>query len=297
MKLKILLIPFCLSIISLNTSAGILFEDSFESGDLSTTNTEGFSWNGTNRTSIVTSTTRVYANNAPDNTPKSNLSPSGDWTPKPNTGSHSLRFSYPAGVAQSEQRFNLGAPHRDIWFRYWLRIPSNYSHTGSNPTNRKLFALWMDGYSNKGDGPTVIWEFWDDGNSGSRLAFHYSEGGYTGAGRHHQHVPFISYPTDQGRWMQIVLHVRAATSATSNDGIIQMWRRWDNEGSFTKLHDTTTANIPAPHGGPNGWKAGYVMGWANASYSDDTEWLMDDFTISNEPLIVTPRRITSLLIK
>jgi len=198
----------------------------------------------------------------------------------------------------SEQRFDLGAPHRDIWFRYWLRVPVNYDHVGANPTNRKFFALWMDGYSAGGDGPTVAWEFWDNGsNNGSNLAFHFGEGGYTVMGGHKQHTPFISYPADRGRWMQIVLHIKAATNSTSNDGVIQMWRRWENEGSFTKFHDIASANIAAPSGGPNGWKAGYIMGWANAAYSQNTEWLMDDFTISDTPLIIAPRRITSLLIE
>lgn len=242
-------------------TAAPLFFDSFESGDLSKTNSEGFRWLSPNKTSVVSS-------EAID-------------------GSRTLRFLYPATNYMSEQRFDLGGAYRDIWFQYWLRVPTNYSHAAENPTNRKLFALWMDGYSSKGNGPTIAWEFWRDSGGGSIVAFHYSAGGYKVMGPHLQYTPFISVPGDRGRWMEITLHVKASSNSTSEDGVIEMWRRWQGESDSQRklIHRTTNADIAAPSGGPNGWAAGYIMGWANVAYSQDTQWLLDSFTVSTSSLL------------
>lgn len=264
----------------------VLFFDSFESGNMSTTNASGFQWGHVNRTSIVTQSETdgnviIYS---PTGEEVYDIQNDGkDWTAF--DGENSLRFRYPAGVNWSEQRFDMGDAYPELWISFWLRVPTNFSHGTENPTNHKLFALWMDGYDTKGDGPTIIWEFWNNGNNGSNLAVHYSEGGFTGAGGHLQHTPFISYPTDQGRWMHIVLNIKAATNKTSNDGIIKMWRLWAGETAYSQFHNISDANIAIPEGGPNGWAAGYIMGWSNPTYDNDTEWLLDSFTVSETMLL------------
>lgn len=96
--------------------------------------------------------------------------------------------------------------------------------------------------------------------------------------------------------MQLVIHVRSATTRVtpinessypylSSDGRIELWRRWEDEDSFTQIHEVTDANIAPPPGGPNGWAAGYLLGWANAAYEEHTEWLIDEVTISTESLL------------
>ncbi|MDO3722413.1 hypothetical protein QVZ43_11830 [Marinobacter sp. chi1] len=264
-------------------AAAPLLVDSFESGDLSATNADGFQWSSTNRTGVVTEDTLVYNKGPTNEVPSYNP----DWTPK--HGEHSLRFEYPPGKAWSEQRFKLGGAYRDIWFQYWVRVPVNYFHGQESPTNNKFFSLWMDGYSSKGEGPSIAWEFWGDQDGSSRIAFHYSAGGYTIMGTHQQMKPFISVPRDRGRWMEVTLHVKAASSSSANDGIIEFWRRWEDQSPSDRqlLHRTTNADIAAPPGGPNGWAAGYLMGWANAEYSEQTDWLIDYLTISTESLIGT----------
>jgi hypothetical protein len=271
------------------SKAEVLLVDSFESASTSTTNNDGFRWNHNNRTSVVTMNPDpvVVWQNGPIYEP----GPQGaDWTAR--DGKHSLRFLYRSESANvskddkkwSEQRFDLGKAYRDVWIRYWLRVPTNFKHGTSDPSNHKLFAIWMDDYSSKGNGPTVIWEFWRRSNpDGSRLAVHWSEGGYTTANSHKQHTDFIYQDNDRGRWMEVILHVKAATNASSNDGVIEFWRRWENESQFTKFHEVYNANIAPPSGGPDGWKAGYLMGWANAAYAQDTEWLIDKFTVSSTP--------------
>ena len=284
MKLFCVSMSFALlSLISFSACSEPFFVDSFESADMSASNSAGFMWGLNNRTSIVSKDKVVWNNGLRDVA----IPVGRDWNPKEGEGQYSLRFRYAAGQSMTEQRFNMGAPKRELWIRFWLRTPINYSHGSTDPTNHKFFSIWMDGYQAKGDGPTVTWEFWNNGSNGSNLAFNYSKGGFSGSGGHQQHASFINYPTDQGRWMQIVIHVKAASSSTSNDGVIETYRRWDRESSYTKLHELLNANIAAPPGGPDGWKSGYIMGWANAAYTQDTEWLFDSFTLSEAALIST----------
>lgn len=256
-------------------SAQILLEDGFESADMSATNEQGFAWDKNNRTSVITKDTAVWNNKQVHNEVTHD-----NWDIK--EGTYALRFRYPAGIEWAEQRFELGTPEPEVWFRFWLRVPHNYAHKG---TNRKLFALWMDGYSAHGEGPSIAWEFWPKGSDTSELAFHYSSGGNRAMGGHTQHQPFITYPQDRRRWMQLVFHIKAASAQGSNDGIIRTWQRWEGESSYRQLHELTSADIAAPKSGPNGWAHGYIMGWANGAYPQTTEWILDGFTVSRTSLL------------
>lgn len=270
------------------------FEDSFESGDLSATNTAGFRWDPPNRTSVVTAQKEVWNKTGRVSIP---IPAGSNWAPF--QGTHSLRFDYNVDAVWAEQRFNLGRAYPDVWISFWLRVPFNYKHIdGPSSDNGKLLALWMDKYSSEGDGPTLVWstELVPDGSSDVSIA--YSQGGRTGAGQHFQSVRFINYPNDQGRWMQLVFRAKAATTATSNNGVIQLWRRWNGERDFTKLHEILNANIAAPQAGPNGWHFGYILGWMNAPFAQHTEFLVDNFIVSQESLIsVRPMPPNSLTIR
>jgi len=266
------------------TSTESLFFDGFESGTKTSTNAEGFRWVRSNRTSVVTNTASVWNDNGQINNPKP---PEKDWTAF--SGEHSLRFRFPGGSnSYSEQRFDLGQAHREIWIRYSLRVPTNFTHrfTGG-PNNSKFFAIWMDAYQAEGNGATVTWEFWPgaDRSGGSEMAYNVAPGGRTASGGQLMHNPFIRVPEDRGRWMHVVLHVVAATSQTSNDGLIETFVRWDGESGFRQLHSDSRADIGPASTGPQGWKAGYVMGWSNPGYDEETEWLMDDFTVSTTNLL------------
>jgi hypothetical protein len=262
------------------SAAPTLF-DSFESGDMSASNADGFSWGSNNRTSVVTSTEVVW-NNGAKSTP---IGSGQDWTPF--SGEHSLRFRYPAMEPWSEQRFKLGAAYPEIWFRYWLRVPKNFVHepVSESSHNNKFFALWMDGYSQKGDGPTIVWNFWGDDSGGSRFTYSLSQEANGTNGHHGSYDNFIRVPEDRGRWMQVVLYAKMSSSATSNDGESRIWRRWQDECDFTLISETVDRGLVAPAAGPNGWAAGYIMGWSNSWYAEDTEWLLDDFTVSSSSLL------------
>jgi hypothetical protein len=266
-SLKTAFIFLSLGLSATTALAAPFFQDSFESNGLRTTNSTGFSWAGANDTGVA---------------------------PIGHEGQYSLRFNYLAGDSWAEQRFAFGtAAYKDLWIKFWIRVPTNFVH-GS--MNNKLFAIWMDDYSTKGDGPTVVWESWGNGSGGSNLAVHYSEGAHTAGGRHVQLKPFIAVPGDRGKWMEIVLHVKAATRRATpinitstpyliSDGVIQFWRRWEGQSTFEKLHEITNANIAPSSAGPQGWNKGYFMGWANSAFSSNTEWFVDQVVMSTESLL------------
>jgi hypothetical protein len=262
--------------------------DSFETGDLSASQTSGLDWLKPNRTSLVKRDSVLGDLIIYNGSGVVEIQEGFDRQWQAYEGDVSMRFDFPSGSnSWAEQRFSLDSAHEEIWISFWLKVPINYRHSSNSPSNSKLFALWMDDYSKKGAGPTVIWEFWNDGSDGSKVAYHYSPGGYRTANSHKQHTSFIRYPNDQGRWMQVVMHVKAARNTDSNDGIIRLYRRWAGETEFAKLHEDTQADIGPPSSGPKGWKAGYLMGWSNPGYRQRTEWLLDDFKISRDSLLTT----------
>src|SRR5690625_6306016 len=85
--------------------------------------------------------------------------------------------------------------------------------------------------------------------------------------------------------MQMVFRVKASTNRSSNDGIIETYRRWVGENSFTKIQEVRDANMAVATTGPNGWSRGYVMGCADASYARDTTWIIDEIEFSNSSLL------------
>lgn len=273
---------------SASASSETIFADSFETGDLSGNSSNAFDWTDGVRTYLVKRDAQQGDMIVWDKTGKVSISQGSDRQWNAMDGETSMLFHYPAGEYWSEQRFSFSKAHPEMWIRFWLKVPINFKHSSNSPTNNKLFALWMDEYSSKGDGPTAFWTFWHDGASGSDLAYHYSPGGYRTANSPKEFTSFIRYPEDQGRWMQIVMHVKAATSTSSNDGVMRFWRRWADEESFTLIHDHRSADIGIPSGGPSGWKAGYLMGWSNPAYAEDTDWLLDDLVFSSTSLLEDP---------
>jgi hypothetical protein len=134
------------------------------------------------------------------------------------------------------------------------------------------------------DGGATFWlsTFRNGGNGSSNIAMTHMNGNTGGDLSYSQSVPFISVPSDRGRWMELVIHLKTETSAGASDGIIETWRRWDGDASFTALHSKTDASLYEATGG---WQAGYFMGWANDPYTENTWFLIDDVTLSNSNLL------------
>jgi hypothetical protein len=259
--------PFAAAILALALAfplqAEEVFFDSFESGDMSATNSDGFDWGKNNRTSVVTRDAAVYNNGEIYNEPPGDP----DWEPK--HGDHSLRFRYAAGQYMTEQRFDLGRHYNDTWFSYWIRVPVNFTH-GSK--NNKFLSVWPREYDKAG---TVTWQTRPNGTGGANLV--YQDGGVTSG--EVGSTQFISVPDDRGRWMHVVARVKAASSANANDGIIQFYRRWEGEESYSKIHEKLNSDTWDDSSSEQGLSQGYILGWANDAYDTDTEWFVDQFAV------------------
>lgn len=256
------------------TGEGLLLSDGFESGNMATTNSDGFAWGSLNRTSIVTmdgaSNNVVYPNPLVVNDGR-------DWTAK--TGSNSLRFRYPAGSNWTEQRFAIGAAYPEIWMAFWLRVPTNFYHSDAvEPSNNKLMSLWMDGYEGFGEGSTVWLGFYPNGSGGSDFYCIVSAGDYSGGGGAQGLTSFITVPDNLGDWMHLVVRVVCESAPDASDGTMEVWRKWDG-GSYTKTHNRTGQPIKVATSTP-GFANGYLLGYANSPYSSTTEFLLDDFQLS-----------------
>lgn len=272
-----------------------IVSDSFESGDLSSPGAPGFKWANNTGIAIVTPTTLVFQTTLLNEPAPLN----SQWEAK--SGNHALRFFYPAGHNWIEQRFSLRKPQPNIWMSFWLRVPTNYAHpkVKGASDNQKLFTLWMDGYSNKGEGSTVGMEFRGSGRGSSYFYGKVSPGGYTVTGIDQGRTQFIRIPNDRGRWMHLVVHVASETSTGANDGLMEVWRKWEGDSEYTKTHDLTNQKIRLSSG-VKGFTHGYLMGWANAAYPVDTEFLIDDFELATTPLfsnVNAPSTPSGLVVK
>ena len=267
--------------------------DGFESADMSTTNSDGFSWDVNNKTSIVTVDDEDGSVAVYNNGPIYNIQPGNDWYAY--EGDYSLRFRYAAGEAWSEQRFNLGGEYPELWISYWLRVPINYIHgTLDRPPGhrgQKFNAFWT--YQYESDQPLVVPAFWDlvdAWNEGETEGVSYCTVGIYPSGTPHNAIKkdykdFIIFPEDQGRWMHTVMRLKVSSYNGAEDGVFQWWRRWSDEDDHTLLVDIQDIGWDTTEGHPDGWSAGYLMGWALGQYTEDTEFLIDDFKLSESSLL------------
>lgn len=229
-----------------------VMEDGFETGDL-TASQNGFRWHGSTRTSISSSVAR--------------------------SGRNSLQFTYPAGIAFSEQRFALGGNYRDIWVSYDLLIPSNYYH-GEGGNNKGFLYLWSGDYGSP-TGPGLGPNFWPMGDGSSKASI-YNWG--PGMDVHHGSGTCINGViklSDRGKWIKIIAHYKYASSA-NNDGIVQIWKIY-SDGTQEVACNLT--NGPWYVAGAPGFDTGYLLGWANAAFSTDTYFYIDNFEVATHSLL------------
>ncbi len=259
-----------------------IFSDSFESGSF-THSENGFRWGSPNRTSIV----RDDGCAVHINPPRCVEGNSGQWENGPGvSGRHSMRFRYPALESWAEQRFDIGGSYPELWMSFWIRVPINYVHENAMGTgdNNKFFALWADSYNS---GAVIIGGLWRDSRTNSTR---FSIGGIQTTQGHGGDIwadgVFWRNPEDRGRWMHFVMQAKMSDTADINSGVIRAWSRWEDSPDYTLLVERHNYEFTAQAGGNSGWSGGYLMGWANSGYAENTEFLIDDFTVSTHSLFI-----------
>lgn len=165
--------------------------------------------------------------------------------------------------------------------------------------NNKLFAKWVDGYSNTGAGPTIVWEFSGDDTGGAQLGQQYSAGQYTVTGAHGEPQlyaqNFIRYPEDLGTWMEVMFHVKLASARGVNDGVIEVYLKREGEEDFTLFLQDTTADIapPVEDVPVTGLANGYFIGYSNSGYDVDTSFYVSQFWHGIEAATVIGNAVTA----
>lgn len=230
-----------------------LFFDDFESGDLSHSD-NGIGW--TNQ-------------NAGDG---DEVAISSDIV---HSGSHALRFHFAGGAdgddAFAEQRFTLGEARAEIYVSFYAYFPdgdepgeNRYVHRDSTgPDNNKLLRVWAPDYDGFKWGASFRPEA-----EGSRI---FGETRVGSCGEGVGGLPSTSWPMtagELGRWLHLELHVRGDDG--SGNGAYALWVDGTSQISATDIQ------IPGAPCSPNHFIAGYLMGWANSGFDQDTNVYIDD---------------------
>jgi hypothetical protein len=229
-----------------------LFLDDFESGDFGAS-AKGFSWSSPNRTAVRQD--------------------------QAHSGTHALRFRFPeadpASDSHAEQRFRLPQVP-ELRIDYWLYVPDNYIHRApsTGPSNNKFFRLWNGDWS-----LTIELARSADGGSGFRRFL--SESETCSGGRH--------WPTTQdgvggvigrsaaaamrpGTWNHVDIRYRASSSCSDRGRVeVRLNGRLRHALDWEFWADGPGGGVPS---------SGYLLGWANSGFDEETLFWVDDFRVS-----------------
>lgn len=203
-------------------------------------------------------------------------------------GSNTLRVSANSQVSSSNPEQNIAFDTlggRDLWVRYWMRVPTNYEPTYNHLNSQhKIFVAFQDGYSQNGTGSTVWVNIRKNGDS-MQVTSTIREG-TSGVGAGHVYGANLFHSiNDQGRWMQLVHQCRLESSPGANDGEVRTWRRWSGDTSYELImqrqglplaRSTTT--------GQTGWRWMRLLSAREGDRDEREDYLFDILEVASTPL-------------
>lgn len=231
--------------------AEVVFSDAFSSSDLSKTMGKA-KW--TNRTNV-----EVVSNG------------------KAISGQESAKFRFPGNQdpdkdSWAELRFDLGNTYPELWIQYYLFVPENYEHRGESWSNNKFLRLWARDYKDREKvGFSLLWR----GDGGSDLNSEWSvNGGGLGTKIHRTGAgdAFIT-TADQGKWIKVRVQAKAAQSGDVN-GTLRLWK--NDELIIDHADLINNFHLDSLHA----YQFGYILGWANSGFDEQTEFYLDDVVIA-----------------
>jgi hypothetical protein len=224
------------------------FADNFDTGSKSSGG--GFRWTGSN---AISST---YAS----------------------SGTHSMRFRYVANPVgedgMAEERFVLApdaasAP-TEVWIEFMWRVPENYKHRGGpGAANNKFMTLWAENYSaaNEAQFYLSLERRSDSESTLDIIAIHGDDPRYPNNAWFAGSTPFVG-PADYGKWMQVRVHARLAV-----DGEVQVYK---NGVLYNQMRNF---NMVRANYNWDYFRNGYLMGWSNSGFDQQTDFYIDSFKI------------------
>lgn len=200
------------------------------------------------------------------------------------SGTKSLRFDYPGEPdptedSTREQRFILGPEGRtdiaEIWVEFMVRVPDNFEHrAATGATNSKLMLLWGEEYSGPNDAQVGA-NYQRSTNTRSHIIVSSLHGDDARRGtQQNQTVKGTIFDEAWfGEWIRLRFHYRLGTGSPGDPTIVRVWR--DNT-LISEMPQNWNSII---EGGRNYLRNGYIFGWSNSGYTEDTNFYVDDFRI------------------
>jgi len=243
-----------------------IFSDDFSSGD-KLKEENGFFWSGGVRSTVSTL--------------------------NPRSSTHSIRSVYNARADENsdswtETRFNLGILYKEIDIQFDLYVPDGtepwggaayYQEDAPGPDNNKLFRLWGSGGRDNSNinsytqhHEKIGASLWPEGNGQSRTQQEWNRQAVSIGAKGPSSPGFIA-SSDLGKWMTIRFYARLPTELFADDA--------DSDG-FYKTYKNGTLILDNPlnnysDGYDHGWVDGYVLGWANTGFVEETIMFLDNF--------------------
>ena len=264
---KIILLTFvAMFVIATKSFAGVFFADGFEPGGATSISTNGASWGDKAYVSLSNSRAK--------------------------SGTTSLEFRYLAtdsGDAWAEQKFSLGEKFKEIWIKYDLYVPDNYYHRNQvgSSNNKGNFMLWSGSYSSSPQILAIEWwpnngasEISNEWRTGTNTSYHYKNPNdvrpdFLGSGN--AHIKAIDPAKDNGRWVEFIIHVKVS-DIDSNTGITDMWK--DGELIWSIRSATNYASTEEM----NHFEFGYLLGYSNSGFTEETRFYIDDVVFSTDSI-------------
>jgi hypothetical protein len=186
-------------------------------------------------------------------------------------GYNCLRFRYgPNAIGEdssAEQGFNLGRDLTELWIEYDLHIPANFVLRNEPQANNKFLALWGADYN---VGTTALLEYEYAGSTASSVSKMLSladlyPGQLVREGDRFRATSFLTAALG-GTWQQVRVHYRHASGPGATDGVFEGW--FGGALQFRSRTDWVFWQT----GGSNYMRNGYLMGWANSGFADETDF-------------------------
>lgn len=199
---------------------------------------------------------------------------------KAKSGKYSLRFHYPAAEdgkdSFSEQRFVIPNGASVLTISYDLYVPDNFYHRDQTSSeNNKFLFLWSGTYGTVASHQSVGFEYWpaflaggsrDDSVLSHHLGPDQTDWGHKTPTR----VPVLSV-ADRGQWVNFSVYVKLS-SETGKDGRIIVKKNGNTLFDVQNLANYSQSG--------NYLDQGYLLGWSNSGFAEDTYFYVDNFRIT-----------------
>jgi hypothetical protein len=251
-----------MSLSSLDSMAGVLFSDGFESGDFSHKE-NGFQW-GESNTGGGTSLVAVS-------------------TAKAKASAKSMLMRYDGNAAANswtEKRFSFaGNRQTELWVKFDLFTPLTFlvpNYTSAR--NNKFFSLYNGDYSNN---------FQVRFETNYPLTSKYGvtdladiEFKFMHLGKeqpYDSHIAPLFTTADLGQWMEIIMHFKTTSTIGGSDGVAEMWK------NGKKIYSRSNIQMSGVSG-YNYMDGAYFLGWANSGFATDLDFFIDGVVFANTPI-------------